>query len=74
MNKDAMILLSGFLTSLLLFLGTINVELSWFNKESINAFVVLVGSLIALVLNLYAVWKNTHTNWFKKNNKKDGEK
>lgn len=59
MNKDLLILLSGFLTALLLFMGTVGIAFDWFNQESINAFVVLVGAAAALVINGIAVWKNT---------------
>lgn len=66
MKKDVAILLGGFLTALLFFLSTIGIAFDWFTQESIDAFVVLVSAAIALVVNLYAVWKNTHTGWFKK--------
>lgn len=62
MARDIVILLSGFLTSLLLFLGTIGVSFDWFTKESIDAFVMLCSASVALVINLYAVWKNTYVS------------
>ena len=62
MKKDIGTLLGGFLTALLLFLATIGISFEWFTQESINAFVVLVGALAALVINIYAVWKNTYTS------------
>ena len=62
MKKDIGTLLGGFLTALLLFLATIGISFEWFTQESINAFVVLVGALAALVINIYAVWKNTYTD------------
>jgi arginine exporter protein ArgO len=62
MKKDILILLGGFLTALLLFLGTIGVQFDWLTQESIDAFVLFVGATIALGLNLYAVWKNTHVS------------
>jgi len=62
MNKDIYTLLGGFLTALLFFLGTIGIKFDWFTVESINAFVVVVGALAALIINLYAVWKNTHVS------------
>jgi hypothetical protein len=62
MKKDILILLGGFLTALLLFLGTIVVQFDWLTQESIDAFVLFVGATIALGLNLYAVWKNTHVS------------
>ncbi|MGY3718815.1 phage holin, partial [Sutcliffiella cohnii] len=62
MRKDVITLLGGFLTALLMFLGTVGISFDWFNEESINAFVLLISSLVALVVNLYAVWKNTYTS------------
>jgi SPP1 family holin len=62
MKKDVFTLLGGFLTALLFFFGTVGIKFDWFNQESINAFVVLLSALVALVINLYAVWKNTYTS------------
>ncbi|MFJ5625460.1 hypothetical protein ACIQD3_22785 [Peribacillus loiseleuriae] len=66
MKKDVFTLLGGFLTALLFFFSTIGVQFDWFTEASINAFVLVVAAFVALVINLYAVWKNTHTGWFKK--------
>jgi hypothetical protein len=60
MKKDIFTLLGGFLTALLFFFGTIGVSFDWFTTESINAFVIVVSAFVALVVNIYAVWKNTH--------------
>lgn len=60
MKKDIFTLLGGFLTALLFFFGTINVRFEWFTTESINAFVIVVSAFVALAVNVYAVWKNTH--------------
>jgi len=62
MNKDIFTLLGGFLTAVLLFLGTIGISFDWFTQESINAFVIMIGAFVALVINLYAIWKNTYTS------------
>ncbi|MED4064447.1 PTS mannose transporter subunit IID [Priestia megaterium] len=62
MKKDIFTLLGGFLTALLFFFGTIGVSFEWFTTESINAFVIVVSAFAALVVNIYAVWKNTHVN------------
>ncbi|MCM3598730.1 hypothetical protein M4D55_23505 [Metabacillus idriensis] len=59
MNKDLLTLLGGFLTALLMFFGTVGIAFEWFIQDSINAFVILVGALAALVINGIAVWKNT---------------
>ncbi|WP_050613326.1 phage holin [Bacillus testis] len=60
--KDMTILIGGFLTGLLLFLGTIGISFDWFTKESIDAFVVLFAAGAALFINIYAVWKNTYVS------------
>jgi hypothetical protein len=68
MKKDLFTLLGGFLTSVFLFLGTIGVSFDWFTQTSIDAFVFMAAAAGSLVLNLYAVWKNTHVrNRLKKN-------
>jgi hypothetical protein len=68
MKKDLFTLLGGFLTSVFLFLGTIGVSFDWFTQTSIDAFVFMVATAGSLVINLYAVWKNTHVrNRLKKN-------
>ena len=62
MKKDILILVSGFLSSLLLFLMSVGIEVSWFNETSISAFTALLGAFGALVINLYSVWKNTYVS------------
>jgi hypothetical protein len=59
MKKDIFTLLGGFLTSVLLFLGTIGVSFDWLTQASIDAFVFMVAAAVALGINVYAVWKNT---------------
>jgi predicted acylesterase/phospholipase RssA len=74
MKKDIFTLLGGFLTSVFLFLGTIGVSFDWFTQTSIDAFVFMAAAAGSLVLNLYAVWKNTHVrNRLKKNGLKKQE-
>lgn len=58
--KGWVILVTGVLSSLLMFLGTINIKYDWFTAESISAFSVLLGALLLLGFNLYSVWKNTY--------------
>jgi hypothetical protein len=60
LKKDVFTLLGGFLTSVLLFLGTIGVTFDWFTQMSIDAFVFMVSAGVALAINLYAVYKNTN--------------
>ncbi|KMY49031.1 hypothetical protein [Peribacillus loiseleuriae] len=64
MKKDVFTLLGGFLTALLFFFSTIGVKFDWFNEQSINAFVLVLSAFVLLVVNIYAVWKNTYTGWF----------
>lgn len=59
MTKDIFTLLGGFLTALLFFFGTIGISFAWFTEASINAFVLVSAAFVALVINLYAIWKNT---------------
>lgn len=70
MNKDIFTLLGGFLTALLFFFGTIGVSFEWFTTESINAFVLVVSAFVVLVVNLYAIWKNTYVTRKAKKQKK----
>lgn len=62
MKKDIATLIGGFLTALLLFLGTVGISFDWLTQDSIDAFVVLIGAAIALGINFYAVWKNTYAS------------
>lgn len=59
-KKDIFTLVGGFLSALLFFLGTIGVTFSWFTEESINAFIWVLAAFVTLVINLYAVYKNTY--------------
>lgn len=58
--KQYVALFGGWLSAILLFLGTLNVTFDWFNQESIDAFVVVLIASIPFVLVLYGVWKNTY--------------
>ena len=58
--KQYVALFGGWLSAILLFLGTLNVSFDWFNQESIDAFVVVLGASIPFALILYGVWKNTY--------------
>ncbi|MGF2617723.1 PTS mannose transporter subunit IID [Rossellomorea vietnamensis] len=59
MKKDIFTLVGGFLSAMLLFLGSIDVSFDWFTQTSIDAFVILLAAAVALGLNLYAIWRNT---------------
>ena len=53
-------LFGGWLSAVLLFLGTLNVKFEWFNQESIDAFVVVLIAAVPFFLIIYGVWKNTY--------------
>lgn len=48
----------GFLTAIMLFLGTLNIEFQWLTQDSINAFGVVVSAGILLAINLRTIYKN----------------
>lgn len=58
--KQYVALFGGWLSAVLLFLGTLNIKFEWFTQESIDAFVVVLGASGPFVLVLYAVYKNTY--------------
>ena len=60
MIKDTLTLLGGFLSALLFFFSTIGISFNWFTEDSINAFIWVLSAFITLVVNLYAVYKNTY--------------
>lgn len=71
MIKDIVTLVAGFLSSLLFFLSTIGVSFSWFTTDSINAFILLLSAFITLVVNLYAIYKNTYVFTKKRRRQKE---
>lgn len=58
--KQYVALFGGWLSAILLFLGTLNVTFDWFNQESIDAFVVVLGASIPFVIAMYGIHKNTY--------------
>lgn len=52
--------LSGMLSALLLLLGTLNIEFSWFTEESINAFVLFIGAFAAFGVSAWSTYKNSY--------------
>lgn len=62
MKKDIFTLLGGFLSAVLFFLTTIGISFDWFTQESIDALVFMLAAFVALVINLYAIWKNTYVS------------
>lgn len=60
MKKDIVILVTAALSATMLFLGTVGIAFDWFSEESINAFGVLLGAVIALSIALFGIYKNTY--------------
>lgn len=58
--KQYVALFGGWLSAILLFLGTLNVTFDWFNQESIDSFVVVLGASIPFVVAMYGIYKNTY--------------
>jgi len=58
--KQHVALFGGWLSAVLLFLGTLNVKFEWFNQTSIGAFEVVLMASVPFVIALYGVWKNTY--------------
>lgn len=59
--KESVRLITGILSALLLFLGTISVQFDWLTEESIGAFGTLLGAVLALGFALYGIFKNHYT-------------
>jgi protein-S-isoprenylcysteine O-methyltransferase Ste14 len=58
--KQFVALIGGFLSAILLFLGTLGITLDWFNQQSIDAFLAVLAAGALLAVNLYGVYKNTY--------------
>lgn len=69
--KQYVALFGGWLSAVLLFLGTLNVSFEWFSQNSIDAFVVVLGASIPFIIVIYGIWKNTY---LVKKNAKEQEK
>lgn len=53
-------LFGGWLSAVLLFLGTLNIKFEWFNADAISAFMIVLTASIPFVIALYGVYKNTY--------------
>lgn len=53
-------LIGGFLSAVLLFLQSLNVEFAWFNQEVIGTFSNVLIASIPFVLVIYGVYKNSY--------------
>ncbi|MDQ0268864.1 phage holin [Cytobacillus purgationiresistens] len=58
MIKDVVAQIVGFLSAIMLFLGTLNIQFQWLTESSINAFGVVLSAGIFLGVNLYTIYKN----------------
>lgn len=58
--KQYIALFGGLLSAVLLFLGTLNVTLDWFNQDSIDAFVGVLIAAVPFIILIYGVYKNTY--------------
>lgn len=56
--NDVIKQLAGFLSALLLFLGTLNIQFEWFTKESIDAFVLVVSAGLLFGTSMFTIYKN----------------
>ncbi|MER2090933.1 MAG: phage holin [Sporosarcina sp.] len=58
--KQSVALFGGWLSAVLLFLGTLNIKFEWFNEASIGAFEGVLIAAVPFVIVLYGIWKNTY--------------
>lgn len=58
MINDVVKQIVGFLSAIMLFLGTLNIEFQWLTDASISAFGVVLSAGIFLSVNLYTIYKN----------------
>lgn len=58
--KQYVALFGGWLSAVLLFLGTLNVKFEWFNMVSIGAFEGVLIASVPFMLIIYGVYKNTY--------------
>ena len=58
--KQYFALFGGWLSAVLLFLGTLNIQFEWFTTESIDAFVAVLVAAVPFIIVIYGVWKNSY--------------
>ncbi|MFJ7933729.1 phage holin [Sporosarcina sp. NPDC096371] len=58
--KQYVALFGGWLSAVLLFMGTLNVKFDWFNEESIGAFEVVLMASVPFVIAIYGIYKNSY--------------
>jgi predicted transporter len=58
--KQYVAMIGGILGALLLFIRAVGHEISWFNEMTIEAFLVLLTTLIPLAAVFYGIYKNQY--------------
>lgn len=53
-------LFGGWLSAILLFLQSLNVEFEWFNQDTIGTFTNVLIASVPFVLIVYGVYKNSY--------------
>ncbi|QOV10950.1 phage holin [Viridibacillus arvi] len=57
--KQYIALFGGLLSAVLLFLGSLGVDLWWFNDNTIDTFINVLLATVPFVLVVYGVYKNS---------------
>lgn len=57
--KGIALLVSGWLFAFMGFLATLNIQFRWLTEASISSFTALFVASLSLLVNVYAIWKNT---------------
>lgn len=57
-NKDIFSQVVGFLSAIMMFMGTLNFKFGWLTADSIDAFGIVLTSGIALGITLYTIYRN----------------
>ncbi|HZG10509.1 MAG TPA: phage holin [Kurthia gibsonii] len=58
--KQYIALFGGLLSAVLLFLGTLGVQIDWFTEDSISTFTNVLIAAVPFILVIYGVWKNSY--------------
>ncbi|MGE7624605.1 phage holin [Viridibacillus sp. NPDC096237] len=58
--KQYIALFGGLLLAVLLFLGSLGVDLWWFNDSTIDTFINVLIAAVPFVLVVYGVYKNSY--------------
>lgn len=58
--KQYIALFGGLLSAVLLFLGTLGVQIDWFTEDSNGTFTNVLIAAVPFILVIYGVWKNSY--------------